>query len=100
MIDELWSTKKAERQEKEHKYQEFLRLEEVRERVSLERDKIRAAEEWDYIQELRKHTEEVRVATQERRLEEHKARMTQLKVEASNRAVVARQQQKQVEQRE
>merc|ERR1719291_1334229 len=23
MIDELWSTKKAERQEKEHKYQEF-----------------------------------------------------------------------------
>lgn len=100
MIDELWSTKKAERQEKEAKYQEFLRLEEVRERVSYEREKIRAAEEWDYIQVLRKHTEEVRNATQERRDAAHKAWLTQQKVEASKRAVVRQQQQKQVDKQE
>lgn len=100
MIAELWSTKKAERQEKEAKYQEFLRLEEVRERVSLEREKIRAAEEWDYIQQLRKHMDEVRLATEERRQEQHKAALTKLKVEASNRAVLKAQQQNQVELRE
>jgi len=100
MIAVIWREKTQARLEGEAKVREFHRLEEVRDRVNVERDKRRAAEELKQMIAIRKHVEEEKEATLKRREKKRKDYLLDSKVMASKRAQLAREQARRNERRD
>lgn len=72
----------------------FEDLEEVRDKVNATRDKFRAHEERNRFNKMREQEKQEKDQTDKRRLIAHREMLLQWKIEASNRAVVARDQEK------
>eukprot|EP00434_Breviolum_minutum_P014549 symbB.v1.2.012831.t1/scaffold893.1/size154614/12 len=100
IIQEVWKTKAQERLAREEKEREFQRLEEIREKVTVERERRRAMDELKQISAIRKHAEEEKEATIKRREKMRKEHLLELKVQASNRAQQTREQARRNERRE
>jgi len=100
IIQEVWKTKAQERLAREEKEREFQRLEEIREKVTVERERRRAMDELKQISAIRKHAEEEKESTIKRREKMRKEHLLDLKVEASNRAQQAREQASRTDRRE
>merc|ERR1719217_1098748 len=92
LIANLWKKKSEERQELQKKKEEFDAMEEVRERMNIDRDRRRDHKERDQFRAIREFeaTEQEEIA--QRRRDEQKEYLLQWKVGASNRAVAAREQ--------
>mmetsp|Transcript_43584 Transcript_43584/g.121131 ORF Transcript_43584/g.121131 Transcript_43584/m.121131 type:complete len:628 (-) Transcript_43584:77-1960(-) len=90
IIEAEWARKREERREKEKQREEFEAMEDVRERLYLERETRRAMDEREYLFKQREIAAAEEAATQQRRSFAHKELMLQWKVDASKRAVAER----------
>eukprot|EP00929_Paragymnodinium_shiwhaense_P029863 TRINITY_DN17037_c0_g1_i1.p1 TRINITY_DN17037_c0_g1~~TRINITY_DN17037_c0_g1_i1.p1 ORF type:complete len:639 (-),score=204.29 TRINITY_DN17037_c0_g1_i1:230-2146(-) len=92
MIQALWKRKSEERQELVKKREEFEAMEEVRERMNLDRDRRRGHLERDQFRAVREYeaAEKEEIAT--RRREQNKEYLLQWKIDASNRSLATREQ--------
>mmetsp|Transcript_76200 Transcript_76200/g.199866 ORF Transcript_76200/g.199866 Transcript_76200/m.199866 type:complete len:628 (-) Transcript_76200:57-1940(-) len=90
LIAARWAAKREARQERERKRSHFEDLEEVRDKVNATRDKFRAREEKSRWQQMRQNEEQQKESTNRKHLVAHREMLLQWKIEASNRAVVAR----------
>lgn len=90
LAEELWQSKRQERQAKERAREDFETKEDVRERVNLERETTRAMDEREYLLKKRELEERERNETLARRAALHKEYLLKWKVEASKRGVAAR----------
>ncbi|CAE7196595.1 unnamed protein product [Symbiodinium sp. CCMP2592] len=100
IIQDVWKSKAQVRVAQEEKEREYIRLEEIREKVNVERERRRALDELKQISAIRKHAEEEKEVTVKRREKMRKEYLLQLKVEASNRAQAVREQARRNERRE
>jgi hypothetical protein len=94
MIARLWAEKREARREKERKKNQFTATEEVRDRVNLDQESARAMRERERV--MKKRTEEAadKEENDNRKLSTHKAFLLQWKVDASNRKMQVREQEK------
>lgn len=100
IIQDVWKSKAQVRVAQEEKEREYIRLEEIREKVNVERERRRALDELKQISAIRKHAEEEKEVTVKRREKLRKEYLLQLKVEASNRAQAVREQARRNERRD
>jgi len=94
IIEEVWRVKREERLDREARRDEFERLEELRDKKSLDKEKKRAKDEREHWQEMREIAAEEKEATETRRRNIRKDYLLQWKVDASKRAVAVRDNQK------
>ncbi|CAE7947648.1 unnamed protein product, partial [Symbiodinium sp. KB8] len=67
IIQDVWKSKAQVRVAQEEKEREYIRLEEIREKVNVERERRRALDELKQISAIRKHAEEEKEVTVKRR---------------------------------
>lgn len=94
MIVELWKQKNEAWAEQTEKKKQFEALEQIRDRINVDRDKRRAVDEKEHMAQIREVAAEEKEATLQRRAAIHKEALLKWKIEASNRACAVRNQQK------
>lgn len=94
MIVELWKQKNEAWAEQTEKKKQFEALEQIRDRINVDRDKRRAVDEKEHMAQIREVAAEEKEGTLQRRAAIHKEALLKWKIEASNRACAVRNQQK------
>jgi len=92
IIEELWKEKADIIKDKNAKRERFEALEEVRDKMNMDRDRARAHRERDSLREMRQEAANEKDETQKRRLEMRREYLLQWKIDSSNRALQGREQ--------